>query len=146
MMFIGLMRVPASLIPMDDALKSKVMRALERSWSTKTIHFFAPDAAPSYGQCAQTAIVIWETFGGDILKTRGWPKEDGSIGPHYYNRINSTRYDFTAEQFSMPDYSHDVKYDDALSSVAEAETEAEPRQVDELRRAFRDAFNEENAV
>lgn len=126
---------------MDDALLSKVRRALERSWSAKTSFCFSPDAAPSYGQCAPTAIVILETFGGEILKTGGWPPN----GRHFYNRINGTRYDFTADQFSMPDYSHDVKYDDTLSSVAEAESETMFGQVDELRRVFRETFNEENA-
>lgn len=126
---------------MDDVLLSKVRCALERSWSTKTSLIFSPDAAPSYGQCAQTAIVIREMFGGEILKTRGWPPN----GRHFYNQINGTRYDFTVEQFSMPDYSYEVKYDDTLSSVAEAESETVFGQVNELRRVFREAFNEENA-
>lgn len=126
---------------MDDALLSKVRRALERSWSAKTSACFSPDAAPSYGQCAPTAIVILETLGGEILKTGGWPPN----GRHFYNRINGIRYDFTADQFSMPDYSHDVKYDDTLSSVAEAESETTFGQVDELRRVFRETLNEENA-
>ena len=124
---------------MDDVLLSKVRRALERSWSAKTSICFSQDAAPSYGQCAQTAIVIRETFGGEILKTSGWPPN----GRHFYNRIDGTRYDFTADQFSMPDYSHDVSYDDILSSVEEAENETMFGQVEELRRAFRKAFNDE---
>lgn len=129
-----------SQFPMDDALLSKVRHALERSWSAKTSVCFSPDAAPSYGQCAPTAIVIWETFGGEILKTSGWPPN----GRHFYNRIDGTRYDFTANQFSMPDYSHDVKYDDILSSMDEAASETMFGQVEELRRAFREAFNDEN--
>lgn len=126
---------------MDDTLISKVRRALERSWSNKTSFCFSPDAVPSYGQCAPTAIVIWETFGGEILKTAGWPPS----GRHFYNRIDGTRYDFTADQFSMPDYSHDVKYEDILSNVVEAKSETMSGQVDELRGAFRKAFNEGNA-
>lgn len=126
---------------MDDALLSKVRRALERSWSDKTSICFSPTAARSYGQCAPTAIVIWEVFGGEILKTDGWPPS----GRHFYNRIGGTRYDFTADQFSMPDYSHDVKYNDTLSNVAEAESETMSGQIDELRRAFRKALNENDA-
>jgi hypothetical protein len=129
-----------SQFPIDDALLSKVRRALERSWSDKTSFCFTPDAAPSYGQCAPTAIVIGETFGGEILKTGGWPPN----GRHFYNRIDGTRYDFTADQFSMPGYSHDVKYDDILSSVDEATSETMFGQVEELRRAFHEAFNDEN--
>jgi len=44
----------------------------------------------------------------------------------------------------MPDYSHDVKYEDILSNVEEAKSETMSGQVDELRRAFRKAFNEGN--
>ncbi len=124
---------------MDDALLSKVRRALERSWSAKTSFCFSEDAAPSYGQCAQTAIVIREIFGGEILKTSGWPPN----GRHFYNHIDGTRYDFTADQFSMPDYSHVVSYDDILSSVEEAASETMFGQVEELRRAFRKALNDE---
>ena len=56
----------------------------------------------------------------------------------------ATPYDFTADQFLMPDYSHDVKYEDILSNVEEAKSETMSGQVDELRRAFRKAFNEGN--
>lgn len=124
---------------MDHSLSSKIRRALEHSWSAKTSLCFSPDAAPSYGQCAPTAIVIWETFGGEVLKTAGWPPN----GRHFYNRIDGVRYDFTADQFSMPEYSHDVQYNDILSSVEEAASETTFGQIEELRRAFRAAFIDE---
>lgn len=130
---------------MDDALLSKVKRALVRSWSSKTSECFSPDALPSYGQCAPTAIVIFEAFGGEILKTSGWPKDDGHFGRHFYNRIDGTRYDFTADQFSMPDYSHKVQYEDILSSVKEAMSETMFGQVEEMKRAFHEAFIDDNA-
>jgi len=57
---------------MDNAFYRKVRQALERSWSAETSVGFSPDAFSSYGQCAQTAIVVWETFGGEILRTTGW--------------------------------------------------------------------------
>ena len=136
------MSVSPRSFPMDDALLSKIRRALVRSWSEKTSVCFSSDAAPSYGQCAPTAIVIWETFGGEILKTDGWPPN----GRHFYNRIDGTRYDFTADQFSMLGYSHDVKYKDILSNEVEAMSEAMPGQVDELRRAFCKAFKEDKAA
>jgi len=123
---------------MDSALYRKVRHALERSWSAETSVCFSPDAFPSYGQCAQTTIVIWETFGGEILKTTGWHGR----GQHFYNRLNGIRCDFTADQFSMPDYSYELTYEDHQSSVEEAERETLPGQVDALRLAFRRAFNE----
>jgi len=126
---------------MSEELVRRIRRALERSWSGKTSVCYSPSAAPSYGQCAPTAIVIWERFGGEILKTDGWPPN----GRHFYNRIDGTKYDFTADQFEMPDYSHRVEYKDILSNAAEAETETMAGQVDEMRRAFGKAFKEAKA-
>ena len=125
---------------MDPELAQRVRRALERSWSPKTSVCYSPSAAPSYGQCAPTAIVIAEVFGGEILKTDGWPP----AGRHFYNRIGASRYDFTADQFEMPDYSHRVVYLDTPSSAAEAQTETLPGQIEEMRAAFGKAFSEES--
>lgn len=57
---------------MDDALYQRIRMALEKSWSGETSIIYSPDAFPSYGQCAQTAILIQERFGGEILRTTGW--------------------------------------------------------------------------
>ena len=121
----------------EDTVK-KIREALEKSWSADTSVCFSPTAAASYGQCAPTAIVVQEHFGGEILMTRGWHNK----GRHFYNRIAGTRYDFTADQFEMPDHSHSVEYDDVLSSAAQAETEMLPSQLDSMRRAFQKALNE----
>lgn len=107
--------------------------ALEKSWSAETSVCYSTEAAPSYGQCAQTAIVIQEHLGGEILRTTGWHGK----GRHFYNRIAGERVDFTADQFSMPGYSYDLKYEDHLSSAEEALSETIPGQVDALRIAFR---------
>ena len=125
---------------MNNALVTKIRRALERSWSEKTSVCFSSGAAPSYGQCAPTSIVVWEAFGGQILKTNGWPPS----GRHFYNRIDGIRYDFTADQFAMPGYSHTVKYNDVMSDAEEAATETSPSQITELRLAFRQALREVN--
>lgn len=123
---------------MDDALFQKVRRALESSWSAKTSVCFSPDAYPSYGQCAQTAIVIQETFGGEILRTTGWHGQ----GNHFYNRIEGKIVDFTADQYTMPGYSYALTYEDRLSNAVEAEEETLPGQVEALRRVFRQAFDD----
>jgi hypothetical protein len=57
---------------MDATLFQKIRKALELSWSAETSACFSPTAYPSYGQCAQTAVVIQEIFGGEILRTTGW--------------------------------------------------------------------------
>jgi len=121
---------------MDDATYRKVRSAFEASWSAETSVCFSPNAFPSYGQCAQTAILVQEQFGGEILRTTGWH----GTGRHFYNLIDGKRIDFTADQFEMPHYSYALKYEDCPSSAAEAMAETNPGQVEALRRAFMKVF------
>ena len=125
-------------LAMTEELARKIKMALERSWSEKTSVCYSQDAAASYGQCAPTAIVVREAFGGEILKTDGWPPN----GRHFYNHIDGVRYDFTADQFEMSEYSHTVEYKDISSSAEEAATETLPGQIDAMRAAFGKALNE----
>ena len=83
---------------MNTQLIQSIKNALRKIWSCDTCTIFEEEY-PYYGQCAQTAIVIYERFGGDNLKTQGWPNEKG-CGRHFYNRIDGANYDFTAEQFT----------------------------------------------
>ena len=46
---------------------------------------------PSYGQCAITAMLVYDLFGGEIYRTKDHA--------HYYNRIDGHWVDLTAEQF-----------------------------------------------
>ena len=121
---------------MDENQRQKIRHALEQSWSAETSVCFSATAAPSYGQCAQTAIVIQEYLGGEILRTTGWHGR----GNHFYNHIAGERIDFTADQFEMPGYSYALKYEDRASSASEAITECLPGQVEALRRAFQNSI------
>jgi len=121
---------------MNEELLRKIRTALERSWSAETSICYSEAAPASYGQCAPTAIVVWENFGGEILKTDGWPPE----GRHFYNRIDGNRYDFTADQFEDPEYFHKIVYKDIPSSAEEAATETLPSQIEEMRAAFKRAI------
>ena len=113
-----------------------ISRALEQSWSERTSVCFNPSIAPrSYGQCAQTAIAVFETFGGEILRTEV-QKRDGTSIRHFYNRISGQRYDFTADQFNIPDYWNELTYKDIKSNVSEALTETLPGQMGAMRSAF----------
>ena len=49
---------------------------------------------PSYGQCAITAKLACELFGGTIHKVR---MKDGTS--HYFNKINGKYFDLTCDQF-----------------------------------------------
>ncbi|NJM17614.1 MAG: hypothetical protein HC874_02830 [Richelia sp. SL_2_1] len=78
--------------------KNLIENLLVECWSSETSTLYSKNN-PARGQCDVTAIVIYEYFGGEILKT--FINEQ----PHFYNRINGDRYDFTASQFQiLPDY------------------------------------------
>jgi len=119
-----------------------IRRALEQCWSEKTSVCFNPKIAPiSYGQCAPTAIAVFENFGGEILRTEV-QKHDGRFIRHFYNRISGQRYDFTADQFVDRNYWVKLTYKDFPSSVSEALTEMLPGQIDAMRSAFAAAWQQ----
>jgi hypothetical protein len=126
---------------MDAQEVDKIRKLLLQSWSGKTSLCFENAEHSSYGQCAQTAIVIKEIYGGEILKTSGWKQEKG-YGLHFYNRIDGVNYDFTSEQFSMPSYSQSVLYEDKESSIEEAMQITNNLQVMYLKSAFLNAISE----
>lgn len=58
------------------------------------------DDNPSLGQCAVTALIVNDFFGGKIMRCMT------SSGSHYYNLINDEIVDFTSDQFvgEIPKY------------------------------------------
>jgi hypothetical protein len=68
--------------------KMVVQEALNRTWALENCPEWTPDN-PADDQSSVTSQLIYDIFGGEILKThkkRGW---------HFYNRINGKRIDFT---------------------------------------------------
>lgn len=59
---------------------------------------------PSYGQCAITAMLVYDMFGGSIHRIR----VDGG-GTHYFNKINGHYVDLTINQFDL--YNIPVQYE-----------------------------------
>ena len=53
---------------------------------------------PSYGQCAITAMLVHDMFGGTIHKIRS---DNGAT--HYFNKLNGKYVDLTREQFDLYD-------------------------------------------
>ena len=62
------------------------------------------DEDPTYGQCAITATLVHDLFGGTIHKIR----VDGG-GTHYFNKINNHYIDLTSDQFEL--YNIPLKYE-----------------------------------
>ena len=57
---------------------------------------------PTCGQCAITATIIHDIFGGDVIKIR---QNNGAT--HYFNRIDGNYIDLTSDQFDL----YGIKYD-----------------------------------
>ena len=59
---------------------------------------------PTYGQCAITATLVHDMFGGTIHRIRV-----SGGGTHYFNQINGHYIDLTSDQFDL--YNIPLKYD-----------------------------------
>ena len=120
--------------PLPANVEAAIRRALKESWSGHTQSPFDPEN-PSYNQCSQTAIVVFEKFHGEILKTRVRTL-DGHEYLHFYNRIGGQRYDFTAQQFEHLEYCEELEYQDIPSNVSEAAAGLQGTQLSSMRSAF----------
>jgi len=75
-----------------DELYSAIRRAWTRESSADPEHW--SDTNPAWGQCAVTALIVQDHFGGTFLRT----KVRGIS--HYWNLLgNDTEIDLTKEQF-----------------------------------------------
>lgn len=77
-----------------------VLAALRRSWTAATCNDEArwSPANPSYGQCAVSALILQDHFGGRIQRC------ESPTGSHYFNLLpDGTTLDATKEQFG-PDF------------------------------------------
>ena len=76
---------------------------LRQAWRAETAYKECqPDWQPSdptYGQCAVTACLVSDMFGGSIHKIN--LKEGGT---HYFNKLNGQYVDLTREQFTLYNY------------------------------------------
>lgn len=71
--------------------------ALVLSWSDDTGHALYEELCPSRGQCATTALVVNDHYGGRILKC--WTEKGEA---HYWNELPDGRQvDLTRCQFEM---------------------------------------------
>lgn len=86
---------------------------LRHCWSAKTAYPTCQkdwsEKDRTFGQCAITAMLVHEMFGGTICKVR----QNG--GTHYFNNINGQYVDLASEQFKLyclqVDYDHNIEVD-----------------------------------
>lgn len=86
---------------------NKLYAVLRKCWSADTAYpscqkDWVPED-PSYGQCAITAMLVHDMFGGSIHRIRV------GGGTHYFNLIGGHYIDLTREQFDLYDIS--VEYE-----------------------------------
>ena len=105
-----------------------VAAALRKSWSIDTARQWTAEN-PAAGQCNVTALLVFDAFGGEILKTI-LPE-----GDHFYNRIDGIRYDFTESQLERP-----IAYDDISTNRSDAERGITQIQLAALKKAFQEHF------
>ena len=82
---------------------------LLKAWGKNTAYpssqaDYEKDNDPTYGQCAITATIVHDLFGGTIHKIR----VNGG-GTHYFNKINGHYIDLTKDQFDL--YNISIKYE-----------------------------------
>jgi hypothetical protein len=78
--------------------------AIRASWSLETcdptdVPNWTP-ANPSLGQCAVTALVAHDLFGGELLEAEVWHADGSRQGFHYWNRLAGVDIDLTRAQFT----------------------------------------------
>ncbi len=81
---------------------------LRKCWSKETAYpvcqsEWVPDD-PTYGQCAITAMLVYDLFGGSIHRIH----VNGG-GTHYFNKIDNQYVDLTRQQFDL--YNIPVEYE-----------------------------------
>ncbi len=80
----------------------KLYAVLRQSWKADTAYKsckseWVPND-PSYGQCAITALLVHDMFGGSIHRIRV-----SGGGTHYFNKLDGCYVDLTREQFDLYD-------------------------------------------
>lgn len=71
--------------------------ALLKSWKSDTAKGKWTELVPSLNQCAVTALVVQDYFGGDLMRCK---LDDGDS--HYWNRLpGGEEIDLTFEQFAV---------------------------------------------
>jgi hypothetical protein len=97
-----------------DALQA----AIRASWSLETCD--PTDAAqwtpanPSRGQCAATALVVHDLFGGQLLEAEVHFLDGSLQGFHYWNRLDGVDVDLTREQFTSQEALQEPRVTDRL--------------------------------
>ncbi len=119
---------------------SKIIRALEKSWSAQTATFADTtqkwsSSNPPRGQCLVTAVLINDMFGGKLIYARE--------NHHFWNELpDKTRQDLTRNQYKTPQEFVITKYktkDEVLNDEYALKNKTKDR-YNLLRQRFRENY------
>jgi hypothetical protein len=113
--------------------KLVVQNALKRSCESDAISGWTL-TAPADGEGSLTSLLIYDIFGGEMLKThkrKGW---------HFYNRIDGERIDFTS--LNMDKVAHNNRFEDIPSTPDETYNYFEQEEYSTLFLKFIRAYEE----
>ncbi len=110
-----------------------VLKALKKCWASDFSNRLTTSKPPN-DQDSVTSLIIYDIFGGEILKT---PKKKGW---HFYNRIEGKRIDFTNSE--LENASLDNGFEDIPSNPEEVCDYFETEDYTTLHRRFIIAYEE----
>jgi len=115
--------------------KAVVLKALKKCWALDFNPKWKP-SNPTVDQDSVTSLMLYDIFGGEILKTpkplkKGW---------HFYNRIDGKRFDFTKSKIG--NLSLFNRFEDINASPEEVCNYFETEDYLTLRRRFIRAYEE----
>jgi hypothetical protein len=113
--------------------KLVVQKALKRSFELDSNSEWI-STAPADGEGSLTSLLIYDIFGGEILKThkrKGW---------HFYNRIDGERVDFTSAD--MDAIARNKRFEDISSTPDETYNYFEQEEYSTLFLKFIRAYEE----
>jgi hypothetical protein len=88
-----------------------IERVIRASWSAEScdpvdLDQWSPET-PARGQCAVTALLVQELFGGELLVAEVRHADGSRQGVHYWNRLaGGVELDLTREQFTASEVVH----------------------------------------
>jgi ADP-ribose pyrophosphatase YjhB (NUDIX family) len=86
--------------PTLDELEKATRRAWSRWTADPADHYRWSPENPASGQCASTALVVHDAYGGELIETDVYCADGSSSGFHYSNRLPDGRtIDLSVEQF-----------------------------------------------
>jgi hypothetical protein len=92
---------------------AELERALQAAWSLWTAdpadHYRWSAENPASGQCASTALIVYDAFGGELLESHVREVDGAPAGYHYFNPCRAAKRSTSLGQFRSGEQLHDAR-------------------------------------